>query len=279
MAPTPTCIGRSAELTSLHRVGAPDRRPEVTLGEAGLGRVLQEGGQLVKGPGHLAQAPLHVARSNDLRRSPGATVHSHGAAQTAQNPPAGPAIQENTHRYFSPRKSLQAKGPGRRAGVLIRGLEKIGAPDRIRTCGLRLRRAALYPAELRVRHAGLEPRTENAGTLRQLGRARKRSGPSPPPGGVWLRTGWTARGILWINGNLKDRLDSRQDLQDQIVWGVAVQFSVPRQPIQGPHLVGKNDTGNAGGRGDRHFERRRLCLVRHRACEYQARGHIVIERG
>ncbi len=88
-----------------------------------------------------------------------------------------------------------------------------------------------------------------------------------------------ARGILWINGNLKDRLDSREDLQDQIVWGVAVQFSVPRQPIQGPHLVGKNDTGNAGGRGDRHFERRRLCLVRHRACEYQARGHIVIERG
>ena len=89
----------------------------------------------------------------------------------------------------------------------------------------------------------------------------------------------TARGILWINGNLKDRLDSREDLQDQIVWGVAVQFSVPRQPIQGPHLVGKNDTGNAGGRGDRHFERRRLCLVRHRACEYQAGGHIVIERG
>ncbi len=28
-----------------------------------------------------------------------------------------------------------------------------GAPDRIRTCGLRLRRAALYPAELRVRMA------------------------------------------------------------------------------------------------------------------------------
>ena len=61
--------------------------------------------------------------------------------------------------------------------------EKIGAPDRIRTCDLRLRRAALYPAELRVRRAGLEPWAENAGTLRQSGRARKRSGPSPPPPG------------------------------------------------------------------------------------------------
>ena len=29
-----------------------------------------------------------------------------------------------------------------------------GAPDRIRTCGLCLRRAALYPAELRVRRGG-----------------------------------------------------------------------------------------------------------------------------
>src|SRR5207237_10363242 len=35
-----------------------------------------------------------------------------------------------------------------------------GAPDRIRTCGLCLRRAALYPAELRVR----EPRLRLAGT-------------------------------------------------------------------------------------------------------------------
>ncbi len=31
---------RSAELTSLHRVGAPDRQLEVPLGEAGLGCVL-----------------------------------------------------------------------------------------------------------------------------------------------------------------------------------------------------------------------------------------------
>ncbi len=35
---------------------------------------------------------------------------------------------------------------------------KNGAPDRIRTCGLCLRRAALYPAELRV-HDGETPGT------------------------------------------------------------------------------------------------------------------------
>ncbi len=34
--------------------------------------------------------------------------------------------------------------------MIFQVLEKIGAPDRIRTCGLCLRRAALYPAELRV---------------------------------------------------------------------------------------------------------------------------------
>ena len=33
-------------------------------------------------------------------------------------------------------------------------LEKAGAPERIRTSGLCLRRAALYPAELRVRAVG-----------------------------------------------------------------------------------------------------------------------------
>ncbi len=151
-----------------------------------------------KRPSQLEGLARTVARSNDLRRSPGATVHSHGAAQAARNPPAGPAVQENTHRDYSPRKSLQAKGPGRRAGVLIRGLEKIGAPDRIRTCGLRLRRAALYPAELRVRRAGLEPWAENAGTLRQSGRARKRSGPSrrrPAPRLARKRSGPQGRSI------------------------------------------------------------------------------------
>src|SRR5688500_18138163 len=36
-------------------------------------------------------------------------------------------------------------------GFLSRLCVKSGAPDRIRTCGLRLRRPTLYPAELRAR--------------------------------------------------------------------------------------------------------------------------------
>ena len=39
-------------------------------------------------------------------------------------------------------------------GVACRSRAEFGAPDRIRTCDLCLRRAALYPAELRVRAAG-----------------------------------------------------------------------------------------------------------------------------
>ena len=36
-------------------------------------------------------------------------------------------------------------------------LKRNGAPDRIRTCDPRLRRAVLYPAELRVRKRGMIP--------------------------------------------------------------------------------------------------------------------------
>jgi hypothetical protein len=35
---------------------------------------------------------------------------------------------------------------------MLRRLNVVGAPDTIRTCGLHLRRVALYPAELRVQH-------------------------------------------------------------------------------------------------------------------------------
>lgn len=53
-------------------------------------------------------------------------------------------------------------------------LEKFGAPDRIRTCDLCLRRAALYPAELRVPKQG--ERLAARRHLRQRNLARK------PPG-------------------------------------------------------------------------------------------------
>lgn len=42
---------------------------------------------------------------------------------------------------------------GQNARIILIFKEKFGAPDRIRTCDLRLRRAPLYPAELRVHMA------------------------------------------------------------------------------------------------------------------------------
>ena len=62
---------------------------------------------------------------------------------------------------------------GRRgaANPLIQG----GAPDRIRTCDLCLRRAALYPAELRVLS------TDQRRTIGQAGRRRQWLGAGLPP--------------------------------------------------------------------------------------------------
>ena len=58
-------------------------------------------------------------------------------------------------------KSVPCRGQSASAcGPLLRRVliskEKYGAPDRIRTCDLCLRRAALYPAELRVLKRGAE---------------------------------------------------------------------------------------------------------------------------
>ena len=58
-----------------------------------------------------------------------------------------PGKNHGLHLYFT-------YGPPRRNCAARQVLEKAGAPDRIRTCDLCLRRAALYPAELRVRGSG-----------------------------------------------------------------------------------------------------------------------------
>ncbi len=47
--------------------------------------------------------------------------------------------------------------------------QKIGAPDRIRTCDLCLRRAALYPAELRVHYGYLRVVIYDMSTITRLG--------------------------------------------------------------------------------------------------------------
>ena len=54
-----------------------------------------------------------------------------------------------------PRITSRSRSPGhlhgRRTRARARSCRKSGTPDRIRTCGLRLRRPPLYPAELRAR--------------------------------------------------------------------------------------------------------------------------------
>src|SRR4051812_33676521 len=63
-----------------------------------------------------------------------------------------PAAQRGPcDRSAAPRRAARLGAlyaPIRQGGPSRQG--KIGAPDTIRTCGLRLRRATLYPAELRV---------------------------------------------------------------------------------------------------------------------------------
>ena len=54
-----------------------------------------------------------------------------------------------------------------------------GTPDRIRTCGLRLRRPPLYPAELRAQWGGRILAAGAAGSDRQL-RSDARRGPASP---------------------------------------------------------------------------------------------------
>ena len=63
----------------------------------------------------------------------------------------------------------------REEGTLsARKLLKSGAPDRIRTCDLRLRRAALYPAELRVRARRRRANIVEAGAAGNAADARGR---------------------------------------------------------------------------------------------------------
>src|SRR3569832_1458934 len=65
-----------------------------------------------------------------------------------------------------------------RSGGAAKSL-KYGAPDRIRTCGLCLRRAALYPAELRV--PGRQRLAEAFGTRQRFQRTSFTGWNSPSP--------------------------------------------------------------------------------------------------
>ena len=65
-----------------------------------------------------------------------------------------------------------------------RGKLADGAPDRIRTCDLCLRRAALYPAELRVREGGWYRKGWWVSTAPALGAAHGRRASRPPLGAL-----------------------------------------------------------------------------------------------
>src|ERR1700748_388363 len=62
-----------------------------------------------------------------------------------------------------------------KGGMIWSRLEKNGAPDTIRTCDLCLRRATLYPAELRVRWA---PFSRLAGPRQRPAKGARENGPS-----------------------------------------------------------------------------------------------------
>ena len=82
------------------------------------------------------------SRAGDLR---GCRPHAPARAARATSSPCSNASSPRT----SPPSSIATSGgPGSRSATDAGQPED--APDRIRTCGLRLRRAALYPAELRA---------------------------------------------------------------------------------------------------------------------------------
>ena len=63
------------------------------------------------------------------------------------------SAQRGSYQFVTPMAHMRLTGPcstHREAAKSLNLLRKIGAPDTIRTCDLCLRRATLYPAELRV---------------------------------------------------------------------------------------------------------------------------------
>ena len=111
---------------------------------------------------------LKVLLENLLRTEDGANI-------TADHIRALGSWDENAEPQTEP-KGLKVKLPARDRTPLARqqlrtaAENEAGAPDTIRTCDLCLRRATLYPAELRVRIAG------GGGCIAESRAGRKRPG-------------------------------------------------------------------------------------------------------
>jgi hypothetical protein len=95
--------------------------------------------------------------------------------------PLGQTILE--HNHHSGFSAANQRGPPSYIRVTASSIERelsAGAPDKIRTCDLCLRRAALYPAELRARVAISIAEPGRYGNAAKPGGTRKWSAAAPP---------------------------------------------------------------------------------------------------
>ena len=83
----------------------------------------------------------------DAARDPGPQLHLRALAQRIEVDTKEPRIMGSESALL---RTLVAAESAKTAGFAVSSSVSNGAPDTIRTCGLRLRRATLYPAELRV---------------------------------------------------------------------------------------------------------------------------------
>jgi hypothetical protein len=91
-----------------------------------------------------------------IRQDAGRTLYSndlncgHGRQHCQNIAASTPFITRGIAGTSSVKAAMKGEAWFRLKGKLRGSLSEAGAPDTIRTCGLCLRRAALYPAELRV---------------------------------------------------------------------------------------------------------------------------------
>lgn len=103
--------------------------------------------------------PSHVRELARVRLGGACAGRSRTCRRSSDTPISAPPSVTRTSRRVPWRRPPPARTsptsavtpPSRLLSPLVQLLETLGAPGRIRTCDLRLRRPSLYPAELRAR--------------------------------------------------------------------------------------------------------------------------------